>query len=284
MEGQFNESIMEIHPGGKMMRFKIPPSPIDGFSVQVLNAFNTNAEIRLEQMWYIHALPLLPMPVMRSPLYNRIAYNPAQPWVPCYSDSIAMVSLLRMIYACYNSRELQYVEKNKVRIVEARNKYQARIDEIRERLQTMLNELYADNKKLNERQSLEQFAALLEYFTVEIIRTLETALMSMFGLTGNLLTPHCYPDASVLDKERIAGIPILYKHMFTAKHTILNERLKLAGHKEEVRYFHPEEIEERMKTTPKDEIYKGFIDRMTLWEYYQSLDCEKILNGGRGAD
>lgn len=276
MEGQFNNTnLMEIHPSGKIMRLKVPASPVEGFNIQVVNAFNTHPEIRMEHLWYIHALPLLPMPVIRSPLLTYLSYNHKNPWVPCYGDSIAMVSCLRNIYHCYNSKELKYFEDNKQRILEARGTYEKSIEDLRESLQNNLNDLYRAN--LNERQSLEQFAKYLEYFTVEVIRTLERALLQIFGIIYDL-TPHVYPDSSVLDNERLAAIPKLYAHIFTTKHTILNERLKkFANQTEEVRYFHPEEIEERMKTTPKEEIYKGFIDRTTLWEYYQSLDCDNIL-------
>jgi hypothetical protein len=278
MEGQFNESsLLMIHPSGKSMRFKVSPAPIDGFSIQVLNAFNTNAELRLEHTWYIHALPLLPMPVLRSPIICLLSYDAANPWVSRFGDSIAMVSMLRTVYHCYNSKELAYFEKNRARILDARSKYDKRIEELRETLQTQLDTIY-ESFKGNQRVALTQFAERLEWFTVEIIRTLEMALLEMFGLIveERWLTPHQYFGVEVLDPKQIAGIPMVYKHIFETKHNILNKRLEKEGFPLET-FFHPEEIDERMKTTPQDEMYKGFIDRITLWEYFRYLDCDKIL-------
>ena len=80
----------------------------------------------------------------------------------------------------------------------------------------------------------------------------------------------------MLDPKQIAGIPTLYKHIFDTKHNLLNKRLEHDGHPTET-FFHTDEIAERMKTTPPDEMYKGFIDRTTLWEYFRYLDCDKIL-------
>lgn len=272
------EGFFEIHPSGKAVQVR-NPTRVRDFSVQVLNAYNVIDQCRSVDACYLFSRPILVMPVHVSPIYALLRYDTKLQWTERWVDSFESLSVLRTVLQCYSSNpEMDFYKANEERIVAARSHYEKVIMELEEQLHAALAPIHRGSG--NERSKLEAFLALMSQFTMQCINALERCIMAIFAVDAPLTPADLLPDVSCWSEKRRSALPMFCAKFFETKQVICNTRLEKScaeGTFVQRRWFNSEEIAMRFDTTPADEMYKGFIDRTTAWEYFNFLDFEEGL-------
>lgn len=267
------QHLFNIHPSGNLIQrcYKIPFPDV---KPNELNAVWSEEKIVYNVAKYVFSRDFLPMPVQMSPVLLYMI--PFKEWNPRYADSIESITLMRKIIETYAYVGLTYYDKNKKTIENAKKIFANNIKVLENDVYTKLNELYVNfrDKKYNEKHALEKFLEIMEKATVDRINHMERLLLQMFKKNDEeprFYTPHEYPAGSILTK--------VLANYFNQKQHIRNERMKneTAVYTEDICYFDVENMEKRFQTTPKDQIFKGYIDRATLWEYFKFMDVDEIL-------
>jgi hypothetical protein len=275
-------ALFDLHENGKAMalRHQLRTS----ISIQVLRGYQAMPNNRSFLSTCVYGPHYLLMPVHRSPLLAVVMHNPKQPWQKRFTDSVTTISLLTSIIEAY-SRDggTDYYVGFHDKIEAAKQKCREQTTLYENRRFERLVALYRE--RLDEKQSLEKFMTIMEDFTLERIHLLEWTVYQMFPFVGPLeayLTPNLRPNLSVLSDTEIASVGTVMKQFFSFKEAIMNDKLRLETTPDGEEYvpttwFDTEAIPERLKTTPKEEIYKGYLPRATAREYYVFMDSENIL-------
>lgn len=261
----------------KQHNFRIDVSP------EYLNAYNSDADERIRNSLYIQSRDFLVMPVVNSPMYIFLTSSRGK-WVAKYTDSLQVITNLTiMIHAYTTNPGFDYYIYNKERIDTAKELWDENLTNLDARMKDEeLPRLYRRfaAEELNEKQALEEFIHIMERATIERIRISERCLAMIFRLPC-IETPMEFPSADVFPRETREGIPRVFCNFFDTKQQIMNERMKQATPEDEeyrnINYFDIEDMKTRLQLLPKEEIYKGYLDRMTAWEYFVYLDISDIL-------
>jgi hypothetical protein len=182
--------------------------------------------------------------------------------------------MMLTIIQCFTANPvLKYYVENKEHLDLCRAKWIEATEKIDDDMNEKIQPLY-QNKDLNEKQKLDQFLTIMESITLRRIQSYEICIAKMFNLSyQGLLTPKICPPASELQESDQKAIPRMLCHFFMMKQSILNDRLLLASPDYIPKdYFNLKEMETRLQMTPKDEIYKGYMDRYTAWEFFQFME------------
>lgn len=261
------------HENGKLMRIHTPLRVEHPIHPAILNAFNANKEFKKEYFELLYSRHFLVMPCHKSPLIALI--QSSNKWTYRFTDSFASLSIMLTIIQCFTANPvLKYYTEHKEHLDLCRAKWIEATDKIDNDMNEKIQPLF-DNDKLNEKQKLEQFLTIMEAITIRRIHSYEMCIAKMFGI-DIILTPKMCPPASELLKEDQAAIPKMICHFFMMKQSIMNDRLRLASNDdfEPVSYFDLKDMDTRLHSTPKEEIYKGYMDRYTAWEYFQFMKID----------
>lgn len=267
---------MQIEPNAeKMVRLTIKDvkTPVDS---RVLSGYLKDKELAIQVKTYVYNLNILPMPVIRSPLWAYIIN--IEGWQPRYSDSVGILTILRIVAECYvfNPVPLWYYKENKAHIDLGIVKFHETMEKLHETQRKDIDVEILAQTNLPEKDRLERFVRIMQKFTIDVINTYERLLHHAFLIKYRVeifLTPEDCPHVSVLniDKKTVAS---LISHFFDVKQSILNG--KLAGNKlPEQNYFNIKEIETRIERVPQEKIFNGYLDAVTLAEYLNFMDVRE---------
>lgn len=224
---------MDIHSNGKFIKVSnnLIPQLTRDVNIQVISGYVSDQELRLVDRNYIYSRPILPIPVLNSPLLVSLMYHPKDPdhWKPRYSTSIAVLSMLRSIQACYSiNPHLKYYQDNKERINNAVKSYQERVD-------SMDTLFYQQIKTVNGEH---EFINLLCNNTCQHIEALECCIMEMFNI--NYIKPNINNNTVDiplgLDEHQL--LYNVCEHFFSTKQELTNTRLQQTGNDPQV-WFQP---------------------------------------------
>lgn len=262
-----NEKLMRIK---EFLRVDHPIHP------SLLSAFNSNMEYKQEYMsQLLYSRHFLLMPCHRSPLMTLIK-APGK-WIYRFTNSFAVLSEMLTIIQCFTANpELKYYVEHKDHLDLCRAKWIEATEKIDSDMNEKVQPFYG-RQDLNEKQKLEQFIAIMESITLRRIHSYEMCIAKMFNINPEgMLTPKICPPASMLHEDDQKMISKVMCHFFMMKQSIMNDRLKLSTGDDfkEVKYFDLKDMEVRLQSTPKEEIYKGYLDRYTAWEFFQFMKIE----------
>jgi hypothetical protein len=264
-----------FHNNEKLMRIKDFLRVDHPIHPSILNAFNSNAEFKKEYMELLYSRHFLLMPCHRSPLMTLI--KAPNKWIHRFTDSFAVLSEMLTIIQCFTiNPALKYYNEHKEHLDLCRAKWLEATEKIDSDMNEKIQPLYTQ-QDLNEKQKLERFLTIMEAITLRRIHSYELCIAKMFNINcEGILTPKICPPASSLPDDNQKMIPKVLCHFFMIKQSIMNDRLKLASGDDfkEVKYFDLEEMAGRLESTPKEEIYKGYMDRYTAWEFFQFMKIE----------
>lgn len=240
-------AILDLHPSGTAVTLKQKiKHPVNA---QILLGYKSDKELTLADRDYLVTRPILPMPVMRSPLLVLFMHNDKETWFTRYTDSIEMLSLLRSIQSCYSiNPHLPYYEIHAERI-------EAAIAEFRKNTVELENAFFATTEFPPTR---------VEEHTIRYINLFEICLYKMFNLEASgivlstVLTPLEFPAADVLNAQQKEVFMQALENFFLAKQYVLNAVLKRDGLPEEV-WFAPIDL--------NDQLYRGYLPLKRAQEY-----------------
>lgn len=275
-----------VHPGQRMIKMKQHNFRID-VNPDYLLGYNGDAEERARNSIYIHSRDFLIMPIHNSPMYVFLT-SARNTWVPRYVDSLAVITNLTIIIHAYTTNPgLNYYTLHKERIDSAKELWDENLTVLDNKYKNeQLPDIYRRfaNEEINEKQALQEFLIVMENATFERIRISERCLAMIFGLPC-LETPKEVVNINNYAKEQRAKFPEILCHYFETKQQVLNQRMKLATPEDEefvsTQYFDIEDMKTRFERAEAEEIFKGYIDRMTAWEYFVYLDIQEILKRGK---
>jgi hypothetical protein len=267
---------MQIEPNAeKMVRLTIKDitTPVQP---NILQGYMRDKELATQLKSYVYSLNILPMPVIRSPLWAYIVNTPG--WQPRYSDSVGILTILRAVAECYvfNPVPLWHYKENKQHIDVGIGVFHGAMEKLHETQRKDIDLEILSQKNLTEKDRLGRFVRIMQKFTIDVINTYERLLHHAFLIKYRVeifLTPEDCPHISVLnqDKKQIAK---LMAHFFDVKQSILNG--KLEGNKlPEQHFFNVKEIETRLGTVPQEMIFNGYLDAVTLAEYLNYVDVRE---------
>lgn len=250
-------------------------------TVDVLHGYSNDETLQKQTGSYVFGKDYLLMPLMVSPLWCYIR-GAVDKWVPMYSDSLATVSNFRMVIECYirNPVPLPYYKKNQERIENAYDEFLNRMSDLDEKKKIHIHQTaraYKEKQK-NEKQTLEAFIGYMEKYTFDFINAMETLIIISFDLKPHLeslLTPHVSCSINVLNPKDRDTVPKMTCHYFGHKQAYRNGQLALQhneGEFKDVEYFDLEDMETRLQQFPPEEIYQGYLDRVTAMEYLKYMD------------
>lgn len=236
---------MDIHSNEKFIKVpaSIVPQLIKDINVQVLAGYSSDSEFRLADRDYIYSRPILPIPVLNSPLLVTIMYYKKDPnhWKPRYSTSIATLSMLRTIQSCYSiNKELPYYMEHRERIDAAITRYRSKVKECDNLFFTEMQCLESSKQGLSEQQGLTHFIRILETNTYAHINAMEMCIMEMFNINYtsiNLLTERP-TDPIPLEQTEVGLLDNVTEHFLMCKQQTMNVKLEKTGNEQCV-WFQP---------------------------------------------
>lgn len=258
--------MLEVHPSGQAVNLIAPFDKMTTPIIpQLLNGFMADEELKRDHSVYMHTRDFLPMPVYKSPL---LVFIMKRRWDNRFSDSFAVISILRQIIQCYCLNPfLDYTKENKKLMDDAHT--------------CMINETSRlEENMFDELQKIENpadFVQIMERTTIERINILEKCIHSMFNFDFPLeysLTPREAPpiDKSI-DKKHISR---LFCHFFETKQLLRNVHMEKAlpddAPFEPTIYFNILDMKDRIFRDP--ELHNGYLDRWTVSEYINFLKLE----------
>lgn len=275
---------MTNHSSGKAVRLS-RPIQIPLFSIQVLNAYQTDPVLTLDDRTYIYSRQFIPMIVYESPVAVALAYdsrNRAQ-WRSRFRTAIDLLVFLRMVICCFmrNDKMPSYLSNPK-RAMACFDNYEGQVEELDSWRRTQYEQILKafEQGQLNERQALEQTIELLQRYTIRLIRLEELTIITFFNLQNVPLTKEDdYPDVDMVTPEFFKTLLGEAKVMYDAKNKIENLRLDKASSDlkphQYRQFFDTDNFLTRFHECPKEEVYRGYMDRYTAWEYFKFLDIDK---------
>lgn len=286
------DQFFEVLHEGKAVKLRNPPKQqsqqCPWFSVQVLNAYQSDAAITADDWTYVYSRCLLPMMLFQSPVYLWLKYEPkdSKTWQQGrYENSITVFYTLRGIINCFGRiPSMPVYQAHSQRCQAAYNTYMVEVEGREERL---FEEVAAIQRafvggQVNEREALWRFLQTLEIFTLNMINIAEKAVMTILDLKNIPLSQPVFPEINQVPRQQLDQLLKESAVFFKAKEDITNTRLeKAAGgdgsHFVTKTFFNMDNYNERIPNTRQDELYRGYIDRTTAWEYFKFMDIEEIL-------
>ena len=278
MKGGF----FEVHNSGKAQRIA-KPRIVGEFNIQILNAYVSNEEIREADKMRLYERNILVMPVPMSPVYALLHHDKESCWIPRYINSFKLLFTFRCILQCYaNNPHMPIFKNHPQRVIDTRNAYETGLFEREEHLYTELRPVYRAFKDntVNERDTLQKFLEILENFTIFVINHTEKAIMALFDIKAPLMEVQA-PDASVFAQKDTSDMMQTMHQFFDAKQKIMNVKLQKST-PDGVTFifsdwFDMDDMPHRLANAPSDQIFKGYMDRLTAFEYFKFMDCDGIL-------
>lgn len=267
---------MQIEPNQeKMVRLTIKDveTPVQP---NVLQGYLRDKQLATQVKSYVYGLNILPMPVIRSPLWAYIVNTPG--WQPRYSDSVGILTILRTVAECYvfNPVPLWHYKENKQHIDVGIAAFQTTMEKLHEKQRRDIDLEILCQKDLLEKNRLERFVRIMQKFTIDVINAYERLLHHAFLIKYRVeifLTPEDCPHVSVLNQDK-KQIGKLMSHFFDVKQSILNG--KLEGNKlPEQNFFNVKDIETRIVQVPDEMVFNGYLDAVTLAEYLNYMDVRE---------
>jgi len=262
------KNLLIVHPSGRLIKpsknVKFPIFPHE------LNGYNVDETLRKELSKQVYSRNMLPMVVHSSPL---LCYIINQEWMDAYTDSIKTSSLLQNIINCYGYPGYEWYDNNKEQIQNAHATYGKDAIKMEKRVFDIIKHIKVqfDTKKINEKEALTKFIETMQRATIDYINLLERRVMMMFGIDMPLLTPMLAPTFDKLKKEDQQKTPEFFCHFYQTKELLRN----VFDNTENVKWFDIEDIKTRLVTCPKEELFCGYLDRLTMWEYFKFMDLKK---------
>lgn len=266
------EGFLKFSADGHMVKATKPPN-VPKFAVGLLKAYTSEKEVMEKDRAYTFSRHILPMPMRVSPVYVALRGDVATRSVVNSVDHFLLVRHIYMCY-CYNPQRRDFNPKT----IEEHDKFVAEREErLFADLELLIN-AYA-KKELNQRQALESFIPMLGSFTVDLINYMELAIMQtlMFKAPLTEFKAGTLDINALLPEERLNFFQTM-RYFFAAKQDLRNAWMQQTQEKyEPVTSFGLDHFEQRLTSTPPDEVYCGFLDRTTAMEYLHFLDFDQIL-------
>lgn len=257
----------------------VPENPIivKDFKISVLAAYSHDKEQLQKDMSFVATRHIMPMPMQVSPLYVLLRGQ----GIPTerYVNSIDMMLWMRQIYMafCKNPYMDHFKKRAKqiIKLTDDLDKMVADCEDVLIRQLGILVQNFATVQE-DEQQTLQKMCMLLARYTIDIINFMEIAIMGALQIKCPL-TPQV---DSILDMNQVFN-DSQKKHFiefmctfFDWKNTIMNAMLP-----EESRriFFNVADFPRRIRETPPEHVFCGFIDRATLREYLDYLDFDDVL-------
>ena len=260
------DNFFDVHQSGRGVAVK-RPFRVRNFDIQTLNSFQSDSDAAETGEVRVYSEYIICMPVHISPLLALLSHDPKQPWKPRYSNSVRALYDLVMIRECFwNNPYLDHYKNDKKRVLTIKDAF----EEARKTRRAKFFEdvAHLQLQKIQQFEIVDRFVRLLEQHTLDHIHMAEDVLIKLFKLKDVPLTPSELPTADVVIGKGREGFFETMRRMLDAKQVLLNTSLEKGGH-EGRQWFNLEALPVRMQET--DNLYKGFIHRDTVWEYYQLM-------------
>ena len=292
---------IELDNGGTHFKFlsaKIPDA-LNSFAPNILKAL-ASIDIRGSDIKTgICKQPCMPMPVHASPLIslfqNKFLIPPGKTVV--IQTRPHKQKYVSFLFSCYQLHQLKdackggiitLLPEKKTQLMPALQEYDLRLKKMEEFQNYVLDELYAKSaaKEITAEQTMEEFILLLETFSLQYIHLLEyflyTMLIEPFGLPlESILTPNERPTlGQCLEPAKIMmDVVMFFKHQQESRDDQEAKNVKKGVANVDAKNPHPIQwaaIEQRVKTQPPDQVYRGYITKDTLYEYFCHFDVDGV--------
>lgn len=269
------ENILLLDPSKKFVKPKRNDInlPIDS---RILAAFTKKPELQNSRNEYVYSKNILPMPVEFSPI---LVYMDKKNWQNRFIDSISVLSLFRLIMEVYiiNPIPLDFTTENKERIESAYHEFIDKMTELDYKQKDIVNKIYETfrdcKKEYNEKQALTDFIRSMQEYTFNVLNLYEMLFHKSFDLKYPVewfLTPHVVYTRNELPNPQ--KFPVFYCQCYAKKQELWNGNMQKndKDHKDKI-FFNLEEMKTRLDKLPADQIFNGYVDRETAFEYLQFL-------------
>ena len=230
--------------------------------VEELMAYKIDKELQDALHEQIYKKNYLPMVVETSPL---LCYIMRKEWTNRYTDSIKTISLLHQIINCYGYPGLEFFDTNMERIKKAQDDYIKQAEKIDAKLFAMVKEIEGNlkTKSINEKEAITEFIKIMEQTTITRINLLEQRILRMFNVDEALFTPQSRPEFQNLPQEDQKRAGEVLCEFYKSKQWYRND----FDGTPEVKWFDLADIPKRREKCLPDELFRGYLDRFTMWEY-----------------
>lgn len=273
------EGLFEFSPDGRMVKLK-KTMELKNFKVNVLNAYMSKQDVvETDRAETFHS-PILPCPVATSPLY--VVLHQAKP-VRSHMNSVDQLLTLRHIFKCFCDNPYMPHVKDRTQQVSKMIKtfhdhLEKEDDTFHEHMDDLVNQFV--EKKCNERMSLERFLDLVHKHTFRQTVLYESVIMDVLGIKNVPFSSYELLSANVFDAEEFQRFCLACRFFYDAKQKLMNYCLRQASESESFTdrtWFQINDMERRWQSTPPDEVFYGFIDRLTAWEYLKFYDTDDLI-------
>lgn len=252
------EKVLTIHPSGNLVAKSIARQY--QFDIQEVFAFASREDIRKNISLYLHNILFMPMPVHVSPI---ICYISPKEWESRYWDSVGIISLFVQIMHTYVFSDFT--------IFHTKNK-----DRIEKEHKVFLEEIRALDSKciptLKELTNYKDFVKVMEVFTIDRINVYERFFYKLLQLDAPIecfMTPQLSLPAKCLPMEAQKTGPAIMCHFFDTKQHIACKDDKEFP-------FDIKDMKTRLQRLPAEQIYNGYMDKLTAEEYMNFI--KKFVN------
>lgn len=275
---------------------KIPPGIMKGLAVI--------KDLTIAQKRTICGHMCMPMPVNSSPVVclfmTKVVDGAIIPWKPQYVNYMLSVFQLReFMLATINGLIEFHATMTQEKIQYAFEEFKAQVALYERTQETRVNELFlaARANPASTARHLLQFIEYLEDYTLYYIHTIERFLYT------TLIEPHCSEEfpltlANVLTPNVKPSLDMCLDPLGVRKCVVDFFAMKVAVFKKhdaevaDVDYVHketlnPEQLQHRIAVHPQTKqiiincpqqtVYRGYIDLLTIYEYFHFCDSQNIL-------
>lgn len=278
------------------------PASIPVIKPGVLKGLASNQEFTSKQKRTVCGHKCMPMPVESSPIValfmTKVADGAAMPWKPRYVSWMLSTFHVRELYlACINGLIDFHKDMTPEKIEAAHNSLKDQLVMLEERQDERVAELFLlarQDPQKNTQQCLLRFIAYLEEYSIYYIHLFErflfTTLIELHG--GGLLLEHVLTRAvlvtldmcidKVVTRNLVVDffaikVPAFQKrdaeiadYEYVTKDTLnlqqLPHRITVHPTSKQVKY-----------NCPANWVYQGYIDVLTIYEYFCFCDTENVL-------
>lgn len=296
---EFNDTI-------QCMRFTPTaiPQSVPAIKPGVLKGLASNEELTRRQKRTVCGHMCMPMPVESSPIValfmTKVADGAAMPWKPRYVSWMMSAFHVRELYlACINGLIEFHKEMTPEKIEAAHNSLKDQLFMLEQRQDERVAQLFVLAKQdpyKNTQQCLVQFVKYLEEYSLYYLHLFEWFLFT------TLIELHCPPDGIKLEHVLTRPVPVTLEmcvdkvvtrqmvvDFFAIKVPAFQERDAAIADYEYVpkQTINLQQLPHRITvhpTTkqvkyncPANTVYNGYIDVLTIYEYFCFCDTENVL-------
>lgn len=305
-EFPFPSPPLHLAEGGVKFRFQADCIPVTFpvVSIQTMEALASINQMTASYKAQFADLPALPMPIHASPLVALIECKVGRgqtqlPWKPRYISWMMSMFQLAQFMELARSGIIPVPPNTKPTLADecgALFRHQVKRYKVMQYLRIRaLHEQVRDNPSSLE-QALQQFVSYLEDFSFYYIHSMERFLFqtilephhSETLLLEHVLTPRDKPTLSQCENQQAQQK--LMAEFFQLKPHTFKDREEREDQERERRDYNaldtrqiPHRIEynsmtnQIMVNVPEHTVYRGFIDRQTILEYFVFLDRDKVM-------